>query len=195
MRLMATNNHEPRQAEGADFIGSIRIGLDEAFTALLESFDGLADDQFHAWPLDGRHNIVTLVEHCIQALDLWACEVQGRALVYEPEHRFDIVGRTAAEIRAGLEASGPLPTVVDERGRVERLRDAAMRHLEATSPDDLTRPIPGCWWYDENPGRTRADAYMRAIHHNSVHVRQIWALRDLLGAIDGGTAWPRQHWA
>ena len=115
--------------------------------------------------------------------------------MFELAHRFDIVGRAAEETRAGLEASGPLPTVGEEYGRAERLRDAAMRHLDATSPDDLTRPIPGCWWFDENPGQTRADAYLRAVYHNHVHVRQIWALRGLLGAVDDATAWPRQHWA
>ena len=37
------------------------------------------------------------------------------------------------------------------------------------------------WWFEEQPSKVRADAFMRAIFHTLAHVRQIWYLRGLLG--------------
>lgn len=189
---MAIGRFEPKHAAGTTVLGEvIRIGLDEALTALTESFHGLRDEPFWAFPLAGRHNIVTLVEHCIQCLDVYACEVHGRPLVFEPEERFDIWHFSAEQLRPKMV---DLPTVPQEQDRVAELRRAIMEQLAGTSEEDLRRPNPSSWWFEECPDRVRADAYLRCICHTMCHIRQIWLLRGLMG-LDDTTGWPEQHWA
>jgi len=188
---MAIGRHEPHHATGTQLKDAIRIGLDESLTALEESLVGLSDEQFWAFPLDGRHNIVTLVEHCIQCIDLYACEVHGRPLTFEAEERFDIWHFSPEQLRDQMT---DLPTVADERERIAQLRRAVFDQLDTTAPEDLTRPNMESWWFEDQPEKIRADAYMRCICHNMAHLRQIWLLRGLLG-LDDTTAWPEQHWA
>ena len=87
---MSTDRTEPRQARGINLKEALAIGLDEAFSALSESLHGLTDEQLWAFPLEDRHNIVTLSEHCLQCLDLYGCEVHGQDLTFKAEERFDI---------------------------------------------------------------------------------------------------------
>ena len=189
---MAIGRFEPKHASGVGKLSeAIRIALDEALTALAESFHGLTDEQFWAFPLPGRHNIVTLVEHCIQCLDLYACEVQGRPLVFEPAERFDIWNFSAAELRPKMV---DLPTVPQEQDRVAELGRAIMEHLAAASEEDLRLPNRRSWWFQEYTDRVRADAYLRCTSHTMSHVRQIWFLRGLMG-LDDTAGWPEQHWA
>jgi len=82
----------------------------------------------------------------------------------------------------------------DERERLAAVRAAVMETLEQATPDDLARPDPGSWWFEENPTRVRADAYLRATFHTMAHVRQIWMLRGVMGLTDK-EGWPVQHWA
>ncbi len=188
---MAGKHPPPRQAQGTTLRGAIAIGLDESLTALEESFAGLADEEFWSEPVEGRHNIVTLVEHCIQCLDLFACEVQGAPLTFEPDVRFDI--GPSAKTRSSPNMPD-LPTVARETERVRELRRAVTAQLDRTPQDALLRATPECWWFEEQPEKVRADAYMRCIWHTMAHVRQIWSLRGALGRVDV-SAWPRQHWA
>ena len=188
---MAIGKFEPKHARQTSLTEAIQIGLDEAFTALEESIAGLTDEQFWSFPLANRHNIVTLVEHCLQCLDLYGCEVHGRPLTFEPEKRFDIWHYSPAELRDQMT---DLPTVLAELQRIAAVRAAVSDHLESTSAEDLRRPNPSSWWFEENPDRTRADAYMRATFHTMAHLRQIWFLRGRLGLTDE-QGWPQQHWA
>ena len=170
---------------------ALAIGLDEAFTALDESLQGLTDEQVWAFPLANRHNIVTLVEHTLQCLDLSGCEVHGRPLTFEPETRFDIWHHSPAELRPQMI---DLPTVAEERERIAAVRTAVMDVLEGTSVEELGQPNPSSWWFEEHADRVRADAFVRATCHTMAHVRQIWFLRGLLGLTDAD-GWPEQHWA
>jgi hypothetical protein len=86
-----------------------------------------------------------------------------------------------------------MPTVEQARQRFGQLRAALRTVLEPLNEAALVSARPGCWWFEENPGRTRADAYMRAVWHTMSHVRQIWLLRGLLGLTDKA-AWPHQQW-
>ena len=188
---MGTARFQPREAEQTDLKKSLEIGLDEAFTALAESFRDLTDDLFWAFPLEHRHNIVTLVEHCLQCLDLYGCEVHGHSLTFEPEERFDIWHYSADQLRPRMT---DLPSVADERDRLSAVRRAVMGVLDQTSGEELGKPNMSSWWFEEQPSKVRADAFMRAICHTMAHVRQVWLLRGLMGLTDAA-GWPEQHWA
>jgi hypothetical protein len=187
---LATEHHEPKIAMGTDLKAAIGIALDESLMALEECLGGLSDDQFWAYPLPDRQNIATLVEHSIQILDLFACEVQGSPLTFVPSKRIAAAHRRPAEVRL---PARDLPTVEQARQRLGQLRAALRAVLEPLNEAVLRSARAGCWWFEENPGRTRADAYMRAVWHTMSHVRQIWLLRGLLGLTDKA-AWPHQHW-
>ncbi len=188
---MVLGKEEPRQAQDTDLKKAIAIGLDEAMTALEEAFYDLTDEQAASFPLPDRHNIVTLVEHCLQCLDLYGCEVHGRPLTLEPEERFDIWHFSPEQLRPQMT---DLPTVAVERERLAAVRAPIMEALEEATPDDLALPNPESWWFEENPTRVRADAYLRTIFHTMAHVRQIWMLRGVMGLTDKD-GWPVQHWA
>ena len=188
---MVQGKEEPRMAEHADLKKAIAIGLDEAITALEESICTLTDEQFWAFPLERRHNIVTLAEHCLQCLDLYGCEVHSRPLSFKPEERFDIWNFSPEQLRPQMH---DLPSVATECERLAAVRSAVLATLEEATPDDLARPYPKSWWFEENPTRVRADAYLRATCHTIAHVRQIWMLRGAMGLTDED-GWPVQHWA
>ena len=188
---MVLGKFEPKFAKGTDLKKALAMGLDEAFTALEESFYDLTNEQFWGFPLADRHNIVTLAEHCLQCLDLYGCEVQGEELTFEPESRFDIFHYSPAELRP--EMTG-LPSVEEERRRVAAVRAATLRALKRTSIEELATPNMKSWWFQEHAEKVRADAYMRAIWHTLAHVRQIWFLRGLVDTTASG-GWPQQHWA
>ena len=67
---MVIGKHQPQEATQTDVKKALAIGLDETFTALEDALHGLSDDQVRAFPLEHRHNIVTLAEHCLQCLEL-----------------------------------------------------------------------------------------------------------------------------
>ena len=188
---MGPHDVPPKEIKQADLKRLLLIGVDEAFAALKESFDGLSDDQFWAYPLENRYNIVTLVEHCLQCLDLYGCEVQGRPLTFEPEIRFDIFHYLPGELRRYKDN---LPTVEEEKTRLTAVRDAVINSFQEMNPGDLLQPNSSSWWFQENPGKVRSDAFGRAIFHTMTHVREIWYLRGRLG-IGDTQGWPQQHWA
>lgn len=188
---MAIGRFEPKEAKQTNLKQALAIGLDEAFTAIEESFYGLTDEQLWAFPLDHRHNIITLVEHCLQCLDLYGSEVHGHELTFEPETRFDIWHFSPQELRSQMTN---LPSVVEERDRLNAVRTTVTGVFGRTSEEDLGKPNMSSWWFEEQPDKVRADAFMRAICHTMVHVRQIWFLRGIMGLTDND-GWPEQHWA
>jgi len=188
---MAIGGFEPKEARGTGLKEALAIGLEEALTALIESIQGLTDEQFWAFPLEHRHNIVTLSEHCLQCLDLYGCEVHGQELTFEPEKRFDIWHFSPEQLRAQMT---DLPSVAEEIARLTEVREAVVEALDRTSVEQLSKPNMASWWFEEQPEKVRADAFMRAICHTMAHVRQIWLLRGLLGLTDA-VGWPEQHWA
>ena len=187
---MTIGRHKPKLAEKTDFKGAIGIVLDEALTALDESIHDLTDEQFWSFPLEGRHNIVTMVEHCIDSVDLYACEVQTGKGVLGHEDRFDIWHHSPDELRGKMT---DLPTVSAVLERLRTVAAAANGILEAQDQESLPATRPGTWWTDEF-GKTAADAYMRLTMHLMAHVRQIWLMRGVMGLTDTD-GWPEQHWA
>ena len=188
---MVMGRFEPAQSQHVDLKQVLRIGLDEAMTAIEECLMGLTDQQFWAFPIENRHNIVTLVEHLLDAIDLFACEVQADKKVLEHDHtRFDIARRSPAEVRPFMVN---LPSVKDVLARLGMLRKAVMRIFDDLESKQLFEQPVGCWFFEEFD-KTRADAYMRCITHAHPHIRQMWLLRGLLGLTDQAR-WPQQHWA
>ena len=187
---MPIGRHEPGQAKGTDLKGAIAILVDEAATALEESFHDLTDEQFWGFPLEGRHNIVTMVEHCIDSLDLYGCEVQAGEPVLQHEERFDIWRYSPQDVR---EKMTDLPGVPQTLGRLRTVAATAKKILAEQTSESLLAGRPGSWWTDEF-GKTAADAYMRMTMHFMAHVRQIWLMRGLMGLTDKD-GWPEQHWA
>jgi hypothetical protein len=188
---MESFDKQPQEIKQADLKRLLSIGIAEAFSALDESFSGLSDEQFWAYPLENRYNIVTLVEHCLQCLDLYCCEVQGQPLTFEPDVRFDVFHHSPSDLRR---VKGDLPTVEAEKVRLTAVRNAAMNILQETSPEKLLQPNQSSWWFQENMGKVRSDAFGRAIFHTMTHVREIWFMRGRLG-VSGQQGWPQQHWA
>ena len=187
---MGIGNDHAEQAQQTDLRRAIFIGLDEAMTALEESFYDLTDEQVWGFAFPDRHNITTLLMHCQENLDVYACEFQTGRKVLEHEERFDVWAHGPAEVR---EAMTDLPSVVVMRERLHKLRETAMAALESAAHDDLLGPrhcLP--WWIEQ--GKTAADAYMRTIMHTMSHVRQIWLMRGAMGLTDAD-GWPEQHWA
>ena len=184
---MTNEIDSPEATAGTHVKAVIITGLDKSLAALEDSFVGLADEQFWAFPLPRRNNIVTLVEHCIQILDMYACELQGEALTFEPEKRFDTFHFSPQDLRPLMH---DLPTVELERRRIAQLRQHITAGLQCVIDADLIRPRRGCWWFDENPGRVRSDAYMDCVWHTTAHVRQIWLMRGLMGVRDD-QGWPQ----
>ena len=90
---MVIGKLNPGQAKQTDFKQAIAIGLDEALTALEESFFDLTDEQASAFPLPGRNNIVGIVMHLQQNLDCYACRFQSGVWTLEHDDRFDLWGR------------------------------------------------------------------------------------------------------
>lgn len=188
---MAIGRFEPKQAIQTGLKEALAIGLDEAFTALDESLHGLADEQFWGFPLEHRHNIVALADHCLQCLDLYGCEVHGQDRTFEPEERFDIWQFSPEMLRPRMV---DLPSVQEVRQRLDAVRQAVTGVLDRTSAEELGKGNMASWWFEEQPDRVRADAFMRAVMHTMAHVRQIWHMRGLMGLTDEH-GWPEQHWA
>ncbi len=187
---MVIGKHEPGQATSTTLKGAIRIGLDEAPTALEESLHGLTDAQLWAFPLPDRHNITTIAMHAIENLDHYVCAFQTGRWTLEHEDRFDMWQHSPAAVRSLMVG---LPSCRDLVKRIGAIREAAMPALDKATELDLLGPRHADRrWTDL--GRTSADAYMRTICHTMAHVRQIWLLRGILGLTDTD-GWPEQHWA
>lgn len=181
---------EVKLARNTDLLGAIRIGLDECMTALEECFYDLSDEQVSVYPLAERHNIATIVMHCLMGLDNYGVACQGGTPAVEYEGRFDLWAHSSEELRA---MQGTPPTVADMLEKLRALRHAVFTQLESTSPDELMRPREGIEWYEQS-GRVTSDAYLRTIMHTMAHTRQVWMLRGVMGLTDRD-GWPEQHWA
>ena len=187
---MAIGEFDPKQAKGSNLQGAIAIGLDEALTALEESFQDLTDEQVASFAFPERHNIATLVMHMIENLDTYACKFQCGQMTLEHDDRFNVWA-----IKDGNRPfpAEDLPCVGEMVDRIHLLRAIAEKALaEATDEDLQGARFAEDWW--TGPGKNSADAYLRTIYHTMAHVRQIWLMRGAIGLADQG-AWPQQHWA
>jgi hypothetical protein len=179
--------HECKQARNTGFKDALTIGVDEALTALEESFCDLTDEQVWAFPIPGRNNIAWIVMHSLQNLDVYANAFQTGKKSFEHEWRWNLWGCKPEE---RPKPGDQFPSQPQMMAILRAIREGATAGLAAASEGDLHGPRKAEDWWK----RTSADAYMRTICHTMAHVRQIWLLRGALGLTDG-TSWPQQHWA
>jgi hypothetical protein len=170
---------------------SLAVGLDEALTALEESFYDLTDEQVRARPCRARHCITTIVMHVQQNADFHACRLQTGKLALDHDKQFDI-WREPPPARPGQQEK--MPTVAEMLERHRLLVAATKAGLEAASDADLLGPrqAAGTEWVDKH-GRNAAEAYARVTWHIMAHVRQIWLIRGVMGLTDKD-GWPEQHY-
>ena len=188
---MVIGYFKPQASRPGSLQAALTIGLDEALTALEECFYDLTDEQAWAHAVPGRHNITTLVMHVLENADVHACQYQTGKLVLEHEQRFNVWAQVETD---APERKQDLPTVAEMRRRLQQVRDVAMSGLEGATESDLFGPrcaVDTPWWTEHH--RTSGSAYTRVTWHIMVHVRQIWAMRGAMGAIDE-KGWPRQHY-
>lgn len=190
---MTIGKHACHLAEGTDLAGAIYIGLDEAFTALDESFSDLTDEQVAAFALDGRNNIAWIVMHCLQNLDHYANTAPTDnddlpTRVLDHEERFDL---WQAPVDRRPKPGDHFPSVGWMVSQLHAVRDTAMDVLGSRGDANLRRPTR----HSPSERTVVADSYMRTIYHTMSHVRQIWALRGMMGLVGNDRQWPHQHWA
>ncbi len=181
---------KPDTARNTDLKGAIRIGLDECTMALEEALTGLTDEQAWGFPLQSRHNITTIVMHCLGNLNNHGLYLQTGESLLEHEERFDMWSHSPEQLRP---MQTDLPSVPEMIDKLRDLREAILAGVEAAAEGDLLGPRTDSQWY-RDWNRTSADAYMRTIMHTMAHVRQIWMLRGVMGLTDE-QGWPLQHWA
>lgn len=182
---MAKVVHGMKNARQTGLKESLYVGLDEVLTALEESLSGLTDEQACAFPLPGRNNVAWIAMHCLSSLDDFAVAAQTGARLRPRDQRW-VLWQCAPDQRP--KAGDAFPAVADMLSYLQAVRSAAIPALEALDEPALTRSEPG--W---SGPYTHADLLTRAVVHTTAHVRQIWLLRGVLGALAGG-AWPHQHW-
>jgi hypothetical protein len=158
--------------------------------ALEEALTGLTDGQAWRFPLESRHNITTIVMHCLGNLSHYGLYLQTGESLLEHEERFDMWSHSPEELRP---MQTDLPSVSEMIDKLHELREAILAGLEAAAEGDLLGARTDSQWY-RDWNRTSADAYMRTIMHTMAHVRQIWMLRGVMGLTDE-QGWPLQHWA
>jgi len=191
---MVIGKHQPTQAVNRCWKDAIGITLDEATTALAESFCDLTDEQVWSRPLADRHSIGTMVMHCLENLNGFACWVQTGTGVegITEEDWFNMWSHTPQELDA-RQGDMDLPSVAQMTEWARQVREAAAAGLGSATEEDLRGPRADSHWCQAT-GRTAGDAYFRTIGHVMAHTRQIWCLRGAMGAF-GPDAWPQQHYA
>jgi hypothetical protein len=188
---MAIGKFDPQESRPEGLKDSVRIVLDEALMALLESFHDLTDEQAWARPLPGRHNIVTLILHMQHNIDMHACFLQTGKWVLQHDPRFDVWQRRDP---GDPERQHDLPAVQTLLERQQALQSAVLAGLDQASEADLFTPRAAeakHWW--RNAKRNSLSAYLRVVCHTNAHVRQVWLLRGVMGATDAHR-WPQQHY-
>ena len=182
--------HKCRRAQNTDLKGAIAIGLDEAFTALEESFYDLSDEQMRAFAVPGHNCIAWIVMHSLQNLDeytkarAFAEGIRAGEQSFKHEDRWDLWQYQEDERPKPTDS---FPSSREALDALKAVRDSAMVNIDAATDEDLRRPV-------NDHFKVVADMYMRTIFHAMAHVRQIWLLRGALGLTDG-KSWPQQHWA
>jgi hypothetical protein len=183
---MAIGKHQCKNAWDLDYKGWIAVCLDEALTALEESFFDLTDEQMRAFAIPGRNNIAWIVMHAMQNLDEYT-NLEAQAKTFEHEPRWSLWNCTPEQ---RPKRGDSFPSKEQMMKWLGSLRQRAEATLQRVDEEFLRSKTPPEWRWPGN----RADFYKRTIFHTMAHVRQIWLLRGALGLTDG-KSWPQQHYA
>ena len=180
---MVIGKHAPLTAHDIDLKGAIRVGLEEAFTALEEAFHDLRDDQLWTFSVPGQNNMAWIIMHCLHNLDDYANGAAGGQRALEEEPRWDLWGAGADERPKPGDA---FPTQQEMMASLVQVRDRAMANLGCLDEAALTDR-----WIPHPRKKSRADFYMRTIYHTMAHTRDLWLLRGAMSLASG--PWPQQH--
>jgi len=183
---MAIGKHQCRNAWNLGYKGWIEVGIDEALTALEESFYDLNGQQMQAFAIPGRNNVAWMVMHCLQNLDEYT-NLESQATIFEHERRWNLWNCQPEE---RPNAGDSFPTCAQMKHWLAELRARVEGTLAKVDEVFLRESVPAEWRWPGN----RADFLKRTIYHTHAHVRQIWLLRGALGLTDG-KSWPQQHYA
>ncbi|MHB9026535.1 MAG: DinB family protein [Armatimonadota bacterium] len=179
-----------QRAHDTDLMKSMRMGVDECLLALRESYADLSDEEFRCFPLPDRHNIVTLVMHCLQQLDEYNGNLQfrrGDRLDYDDWHftpreeRFHLADVPSKRLP---KPGDDFPSVTQVLALHDKIRAAMLYNMAMIPEEEFLTPLH-LW-------PRLCDIFFRATYHTNAHVRQIWLLRGLMGH---STTWPEQHYA
>jgi len=188
--ILMSDRPKVKQAENTQFKDALVIGLDEAFSALEESFSDLSDEQLQAFPIPGRNNIAWIVMETLLNFERFGVRFQtGLEVVDLADERFSLWWWKGTPRRLSTpEDSFPAKDEIMEL--LVGISAGAMAGIAAADEKDLQEACKA----GDRYARTRADGYIRTVFHAMSHIRQIWLLRGALGLTDGKT-FPRQHWA
>ena len=169
---------DAHMARAMDLQKAVRMSLDESHLALAEAYFDLTDEQFHAYPIEGRHNICTIVVHLLQQQDEFNAVLQQQRGIevaegwqhFVHQERFGLWGLPPEKLpKPGDE----FPSVAQVRERHEALRDSLLANLDTLTTEDLMGP--------DQHWPHLADRFFRALWHAQCHLRQIWLWRGMMG--------------
>lgn len=182
---------EHRLASNMDLKKSMMMGLDEAHVALKEAYSDLSNEQFWAFPFEGRSNAATYVMHVLQQLDDFNGNLQLKRGIPGPvrdwhfmewEERFHISRLTEDQMP---KPDDKFPPVAEVLAIHDQLHHIVLGNMEALNEDEFVCSGVG--------RRTRlCDIFFRHIYHTQAHVRQIWFMRGLMGVT---RKFPEQNFA
>src|SRR5690242_11698937 len=86
---MSIGKHQCKNIWSLDYKQWIQVGLDEALTALEESFQDLNDEQIRSFPIPGRNNIAWIVMHALQNLDEYS-NLEAEPTTFAHERRWNL---------------------------------------------------------------------------------------------------------
>ncbi len=179
-----------RQALDTDLKKSLSMGLDECHIALRESYADLVDEHFWQHGLEGRHNVVTVVMHCLQQHDEFNGHLQRTRAVparhewqfMEHEERFKLWGIPPETLP---KPGDTFPRVEEVLRSHDELHGHMIENIGALTEDELVANGVGQW-------PRLCDMFFRGTYHVNAHIRQIWLLRGAMGVLG---AFPQQHYA
>jgi hypothetical protein len=179
-----------RQASDMDLKTSMLMGIDECHIAFKEAYSDLADDQFHSYSIEGRHNIATIVVHCLQQHDEFNGNLQERRGIpakfgwqsIEHEERFLLWGVPVDKLP---KPGDDFPEVARVLAAHNELHSHIVENMTALSEDDFVSTSVGQW-------PRLCDMFFRGTYHVNAHIRQIWLLRGAMGVL---ARFPEQHYA
>ncbi len=181
---------ESRRARDTNLKLAMFMDVDEVLIALREAYADLTNEQFQAYPVSGRHNIATLVVHCLQQADEFNGYLQrhrGIKVRYEWQFMKHEIRFHLWEVPAELlpKPGDKFPSVKKVLGHLDEIHQAILVNMEALAEEDFVKTPVGQW-------PRLCDPFFRMSHHFNAHTRQIWLLRGHLGLV---SPWPGQHYA
>jgi hypothetical protein len=133
-------------ARDTDLLKSMRMGIDECLLALREAYADLTDADFWCYSLPDRHNIVTLVMHCLQQHDDFNGNLQyrrGNKGVYDDWHftpreeRFNLWGVPSERLP---KPGDTFPSVATTLKLHDALRAAILDNMVLLPEEDFLAP-------------------------------------------------------